>query len=73
MSAAGRGRTDVGKDSLACYWEESRRPSNTDQGRRFVGADFTGVLLDAEIKISMESRGRAGLAKLHSAISGFSA
>jgi len=31
---------------------------NTDQGSQFTGADFTGVLLAANIRISMDGRGR---------------
>jgi putative transposase len=30
---------------------------NTDQGSQFTGADFTGVLLDAKIAISMDGKG----------------
>ena len=32
---------------------------NTDQGSQFTSKDFTGVLLDQDIKISMDGRGRA--------------
>jgi len=32
---------------------------NTDQGSQFTSAAFTGVLLDADIAISMDGRGRA--------------
>ena len=31
---------------------------NTDQGSQFTSYDFTGILKDAEIKISMDGRGR---------------
>ncbi len=31
---------------------------NTDQGSQFTSADFTGVLRDAEVRISMDGRGR---------------
>jgi len=31
---------------------------NTDQGSQFTGADFTGVLSDAGVRISMDGRGR---------------
>ena len=31
---------------------------NTDQGSQFTSGDFTGVLLDAEIEISMDGKGR---------------
>jgi putative transposase len=31
---------------------------NTDQGSQFTSADFTGALIKAEIKISMDGRGR---------------
>jgi len=31
---------------------------NTDQGSQFTGADFTGVLLEAGARISMDGRGR---------------
>jgi putative transposase len=30
---------------------------NTDQGSQFTSADFTGLLLDAKIKISMDGKG----------------
>ena len=30
---------------------------NTDQGSRFTGDDFTSVLKDAQIKISMKGKG----------------
>jgi putative transposase len=32
---------------------------NTDQGAQFTSSDFTSVLLDKEILISMDGRGRA--------------
>lgn len=32
---------------------------NTDQGSQYTGKDFTGVLLEHEIKISMDGKGRA--------------
>jgi len=32
---------------------------NTDQGAQFTSKEFTGVLLDREIAISMDGRGRA--------------
>lgn len=31
---------------------------NTDQGSQFTSIDFTGVLLHAEVRISMDGRGR---------------
>ena len=31
---------------------------NTDQGSQFTGADFTGVLIEADVRISMDGRGR---------------
>ena len=31
---------------------------NTDQGSQFTGADFTGVLINAGVRISMDGRGR---------------
>ena len=31
---------------------------NTDQGSQFTSAEFTGVLRDAEVRISMDGRGR---------------
>jgi putative transposase len=31
---------------------------NTDQGSQFTSSDFTGVLRDAEVRISMDGRGR---------------
>ena len=44
------------RDALAEYG----RPEifNTDQGSQFTSLDFTGVLKDAEITISMDGRGR---------------
>jgi len=32
---------------------------NTDQGSQYTGKDFTGVLLEQNIKISMDGKGRA--------------
>ena len=32
--------------------------SNTDQGSQFTGFDFTGVLKNAGVRISMDGRGR---------------
>ncbi len=32
---------------------------NTDQGAQYTSADFTGRLLDAGVRISMDGRGRA--------------
>jgi putative transposase len=32
---------------------------NTDQGSQFTSAEFTGILLEADIAISMDGRGRA--------------
>lgn len=32
---------------------------NTDQGSQFTSADFTGVLLEQDVRISMDGRGRA--------------
>lgn len=32
---------------------------NTDQGSQFTSQEFTGVLSDASIKISMDGKGRA--------------
>ena len=45
------------KDALAT----GRKPEifNTDQGAQFTSASFTQVLLDQEIRISMDGRGRA--------------
>ena len=31
---------------------------NTDQGRQFTGSAFTGVLIEAGVRISMDGRGR---------------
>ncbi len=44
------------KDALARYGKP--RIFNTDQGSQFTSFDFTGVLKDAEIDISMDGRGR---------------
>ena len=43
------------EDALACY----AKPEifNSDQGSQFTGTAFTGVLIDNEIKISMDGRG----------------
>ena len=40
---------------------ESSRPDifNTDQGSQFTSADFLGILKGAEIRISLDGRGRA--------------
>ena len=35
----------------------SRTSSNTDQGSQFTGSDFTGVLADNRIAISMDGKG----------------
>ena len=35
--------------------------SNTDQGSQFTGFDFTGVLKNAGVRISMDGRGRCML------------
>ena len=32
---------------------------NTDQGAQFTSPDFTGVLKDADVRISMDAKGRA--------------
>jgi putative transposase len=44
------------KEALAKY----RPPEicNSDQGSQFTSSDFTDVLLDAKVKISMDGRGR---------------
>ena len=42
--------------ALACGTPEI---FNTDQGSQFTSGDFTSVLLDQEIAISMDGRGRA--------------
>ena len=31
---------------------------NTDQGSQFTSTDFTGRLVDAQVRISMDGRGR---------------
>lgn len=44
------------KAALAKY--EPRGICNSDQGSQFTSSDFTEVLLDAKVKISMDGRGR---------------
>jgi len=44
------------KDALARFGKPDI--FNTDQGSQFTSADFTGVLHDAEVRISMDGRGR---------------
>ena len=44
------------KDALARYG--SPAIFNTNQGSQFTSTDFTDVLRDAKIKISMDGRGR---------------
>ena len=58
-SAVGWGRTVV--PSLSKAIAKARcvpEIFNTDQGRQFTSEDFTGVLLERDIKISMDGRGR---------------
>ena len=47
---------DALEEALACYG----RPEimNTDQGSQFTSLDFTGVLIDAGVRISMDGKGR---------------
>ena len=44
------------EDALARYGKPEI--FNTDQGSQFTGAAFTGVLIDAGVRISMDGRGR---------------
>ena len=44
------------RDALAKYGKPAI--FNTDQGSQFTSLDFTGVLTDAEVTISMDGRGR---------------
>jgi len=44
------------EEALACFGKPEI--FNTDQGSQFTGSDFTGVLAKAEIRISMDGRGR---------------
>jgi putative transposase len=44
------------KDALARFGKPEI--FNTDQGSQFTSTDFTGVLRDAEVRISMDGRGR---------------
>ena len=37
---------------------ESQKSPSTDQGSQFTGFDFTGVLKNAGVRISMDGRGR---------------
>jgi putative transposase len=48
--------TEALKDALAKYGPPEI--FNTDQGSQFTSDDFTQVLKDAEVKISMDGRGR---------------
>ena len=44
------------EDALARYGKPEI--VNTDQGSQFTGAAFTGVLIEAGVRISMDGRGR---------------
>ena len=44
------------KEALAKYGPPEI--CNSDQGSQFTSSDFTDVLLDAKVKISMDGRGR---------------
>lgn len=44
------------KEALACY--DQPEIFNSDQGAQFTSTDFTGVLKDHHIKISMDGKGR---------------
>ena len=44
------------KDALARFGKP--HIFNTDQGSQFTSTDFSSVLRDAEVKISMDGRGR---------------
>jgi putative transposase len=44
------------KKALALY--DQPEIFNTDQGSQFTSCDFTGVLKDCDIKISMDGKGR---------------
>src|SRR6056297_2123121 len=54
-SPAGQG-CEALKDALARYGPPEI--FNSDQGSQFTSTDFTEVLLDAKVKISMDGRGR---------------
>ena len=45
------------KEALAKYG--APKIFNTDQGSQFTSSEFTQVLKDADVKISMDGRGRA--------------
>jgi len=47
---------DALEEALDCYGKP--KIFNTDQGSQFTGEDFTTVLLDAKVKISMDGKGR---------------
>ncbi len=47
---------DALKEALARYG--TPKILNSDQGSQFTSTDFTEVLLDAKVKISMDGRGR---------------
>ncbi|MDH3659209.1 MAG: DDE-type integrase/transposase/recombinase [Alphaproteobacteria bacterium] len=47
---------DALEEALDCYGKPEI--FNTDQGAQFTSEAFTTVLLDAEIKISMDGKGR---------------
>ena len=44
------------KEAFAKYGKPER--FNTDEGSRFISAEFALVLKDADVKISMDGRGR---------------
>jgi putative transposase len=44
------------REALACFGQPEI--FNTDQGAQFTAEDFTGVLLDRGIKVSMDGKGR---------------
>jgi putative transposase len=41
------------------FWEAGQEIFNTDQGAQFTSKEFTNVLLDKGITISMDGQGRA--------------
>ncbi len=52
--------SDFCVDALEAALEQFGKPEifNTDQGAQFTSSDFTDVLLEYDIKISMDGRGR---------------
>ena len=66
MVERGNGRIPVyrqcellGIPRSTCYDGSKPEIFNTDQGSQFTGSDFTGILEEAGVTISMDGKGRA--------------